>query len=189
MDEYLESLARRDDLTSSGVLPRFDPDHEGGDGNYGHPLDRGSIVDHRQTRFQSSPHHRGARTFIATPPTTGTRTFRTRQQAHPREAYWKNNAPVVEIVPWNALTLQLPVLAPIEEKRTEVKQQIVKATIKALKANTRATWAEKTDLLANRFVTYAAAAQTQANSAIQDTLDYATPMFLFDNIDILDATL
>ena len=87
------------------------------------------------------------------------------------------------------MTIQLPVLAPIEEKCTEIKQQIIKATIKSLKANTCASWVEKTDLLANHFVNFAAAAHMQANSAIQDSLNYGTTMCIFDSAEILDGTL
>jgi hypothetical protein len=151
-----------------------------------------TVSGNRPVRFEPGHDNRGERgrttrgtTFAALPPSS-VRNTRTRAHVEPsREDYWCQQSPVLEKIDWNTTSIFIPKLAPYTET-TQIKKTIHKVTVQRIR-NSRASWEDKVDLLANRYQEHAASSRTQANSALQDLGTYNSQAYTFEDIDIRDT--
>ena len=105
----------------------------------------------------------------------------------PQERYWKNNHSVSEHEIWGTVVGQFPVIAPIGEN-VSVKNATFNALTERAEHNA-GSWPDKTDFYMAQFEDIVPAAKLQANVAIENLNDIRSDVFLFADMEILDANL
>jgi hypothetical protein len=97
--------------------------------------------------------------------------------------YWIQNHPVK--VEWNTVRAQLPTLAPNTEQGC-IKNTIFNTLTNKLE-QCEGDWTDKAELFASIFTDIVPAAAMQASFAVTNLQDYATEVFDFADIKLLNS--
>jgi hypothetical protein len=105
----------------------------------------------------------------------------------PSEKHWQNNHSVSKHADWGSVAGQFPTITPVKENVT-MKNAMFNTLTERAESNA-GSWSDETDFYMARFEDIVPAAKLQASMATVSLDDISSDVFLFADMEILDANL